>query len=487
MRLARVGSIFSMPTRLLARASHAADSDFLPVQLQILENPPAPLAGYVVRATCIGLMCALAWSMFATLDVHAVASGRVQPSGRSKVVQASDPGKVTAIRVNNGVLVEAGDVLLELDPTEAKAEHQAQAAALESTEAEIARRTSQIEAIRRNEKDAAPAFLASTRLEVREREQAVLRAELTQFAAARASLEAQIAERDAQARRLRNSMEARGRLIAILRERSQMREVLVARAAGTRAAVIDALQQAESAATDQAREEGELVEVSAAIVSLRRRMEQLTGEQVAQQHQKLVEALQRREQYAQSLVKAQARQERTTIVAPVAGYVQQLAVTSFGQVVSAGQPLLVIVPVSGAIEVEALVTNKDIGFVRTGQQAIVKIDAFPFTRYGTIEGKIIRISRDAIDQREASGSTDSVSLAQGQGVSPPGTLTPRTQNLMFPVTIELERRTMPAGGAEIPLQPGMTATVEIRTDERRVIDYLLSPLREVVATAGRER
>ncbi|MDB5557653.1 MAG: type secretion rane fusion protein HlyD family, partial [Enterovirga sp.] len=143
-------------------------------------------------------------------------------------------------------------------------------------------------------------------------------------------------------------------------------------------------------------------------------------------------------------------------------------------------------PADGPIEIEALVQNKDVGFVSPGQDATIKVDAFPFTRYGTLEGRVVRISRDAVDERDAGGATDAVSLSRGGGVSAVSG-TPRTQNLVFPVTVELARTTIAAEAGDIPVTPGMTAVVEIRTGSRRVIDYLLSPVRETVGQAGRER
>ena len=265
-----------------------------------------------------------------------------------------------------------------------------------------------------------------------------------------------------------------------------MREILVSKSAGTRAAVIDAMQPLEQAQTDQAYDQGQMREAEAAIQSLERRIVQLTRETVAQQSQKLTAAAQQRDRLRGDLAKAQVKFDRTRLVAPITGTVQQLAVTTVGQVVTPGQPLMVLVPAEGPIEIEALVQNQDIGFIELGQEATIKVDAFPFTRYGTLTGKVMRISGDAIDQKDAAGSTDATSIAQGQSVSQVAGA-PRTQNLVFPVTVQLDKLTINNDGREVPLSPGMTATVEIQTGRRRVIDYLLAPLREITSTAMHER
>ena len=149
-----------------------------------------------------------------------------------------------------------------------------------------------------------------------------------------------------------------------------------------------------------------------------------------------------------------------------------------------GQPLLVIVPHTGPIEIEALVQNRDFGFVAVGQEAVVKIDAFPFTRYGTVAGEIVRISHDAVFDKDLTRMDAAMPQSQTSSTLD---ATPKTQGLVYPVAVQLERSSMLVDGNETPLMPGMTATVEIRTGERRVIDYLLSPLREVASQAGHER
>lgn len=470
----------------LRRMTDHEDKEFLPAALEIRDTPASPLATGFVWLVAAGLAAAILWSSLARLDIFAVASGRVQVSGRSKVAQAFDTGKVRSVLVQNGSAVKAGDMLVELDPTEAEADLEGRRVQLEATEAEVARREVQIAALEAQAPPGEPAFPATVGAAVRQREAAVLKAELGQYLATRESMLAQIAERSAQAERFTSSIAARQRLMAVLRERATMRETLASKSAGTRAAVIDAVQLVEQTSADLAYDQGQLVEVRAAATSLDRRLDQLMQESIAAQVQKLAEAAQKRDALRQEVVKATLKLDRTRIVAPLDGTVQQLAVTTLGQVVSPGSALLVVVPSGGTIEIEALVQNKDVGFVTPGQHATVKVDAFPFTRYGTLDGTVVRVSRDAIDERDASGSSDSLSVARGSGVSPVSG-TPRTQNLVFPVTVELVRDTIVTESGDVRLSPGMTATVEIRTGSRRVIDYVLAPVRETVSQAGHER
>jgi hemolysin D len=166
--------------------------------------------------------------------------------------------------------------------------------------------------------------------------------------------------------------------------------------------------------------------------------------------------------------------------------VQQTAVTTLGQVVTTGQQLAVITPKGGKLQVEALVANLDIGFIKLGQPAVIKVDAFPFTRFGVLHGKVVRIASAAIPEEEAKRAlADATSVANVTQVPPaaPG----QTESFVFQVTVALDETGMKIDDATISLTPGMTVTVEIKTGSRRVIDYLLSPLAKVADEAARER
>jgi membrane fusion protein, hemolysin D len=465
----------------------AVDREFLPAALELLETPPSPIRVVAIWLICAAFATALAWSYFGWLDIHAIAHGRIQPSGRSKIVQPLEPGRVIGIAVENGSRVSGGDVLVELDPTETGADREALARELESTRAEAARRHVAVAAAGINGlRPPAVAFPEDTSETIRRREESVLAADLAQLASSRASLSAQHAERTAARDRLVASIAAREKLLALTRERADMRESLIEKGALSRALVIDSLQQHETHVTTQVSERGQLAEAIASVTTLERKIEEVTSQFIADQMQKLAEGERRADRLEQELIKAQSKNERVKLKAPIAGTVQQLAVTTIGQVVTTGQALLTIVPLDSPIEIEAMIQNKDIGFVEPGQAAVVKVESFPFTRYGTIDGTVLKVSRDAVDEREASALSDPGSAVKPQAsttATAPGT----PQNLVFPAMIGLGRKVITVDGKDIPLSPGMAVVVEIRTGQRRAIDYVLSPLREVVSSTGHER
>ena len=281
-------------------------------------------------------------------------------------------------------------------------------------------------------------------------------------------------------------MAAREKLIAVNKEHVDMRETLNQTKSASRAQVIETLQQYEAQVTTQVGEKGQLAENEAALLTLDRKLEEATAQFVADQNQKLAEAERKADNFRNEVVKANTKHERTKLTAPIAGTVQQLAVTTVGQVVSSGQPLMTIVPFEAPIEIEALIQNQDIGFVEPGHAAVVKIEAFPFTRYGTVDGTVVKVSRDAVDDRDAQALSDPKATTKPQSLSAVADVS-KNQNLVFPATVSLSKKTMNVDGKDIPLSPGMAVTVEVLTGHRRVLDYVLSPLREVAFNSAHER
>lgn len=466
----------------------AADREFLPAALELIDTPPSPVRIAALWFICLGVASALALSWYGRIDIHAVARGRIQPPGRSKTVQPFEPGIVASVAVANGQSVAAGDVLLVLDPTESSADSQALARDLESARGEAARRKVAVAQAQAGTIDvAAIDFAPDVGETVRRREQLVLASDLAQLRSTLANLAAQADEKHAARERLAASIAARESLLKLTRERVDMRETINEKGALSRALVIDSLQQHQIQEIAQVADKGQLNETEAAIRTIESKAAETISQFIADQSQKLAEAERKADRTAQDLVKARSKNERTSIRAPIFGTVQQLAVTTLGQVVTSAQALMTIVPADAPVEIEAYVENQDIGFVEAGQSVVVKVDSFPFTRFGTLSGRIERVSRDAVEQGDANQQADPAAAVRAQPASASPQAQGRTQNLVFPATISLERRAIAIDGKDIPLQPGMAVTVEILTGSRRAIDYVLSPLREIASNAAHER
>jgi hemolysin D len=212
-----------------------------------------------------------------------------------------------------------------------------------------------------------------------------------------------------------------------------------------------------------------------------------TREKIVAEHQRTVydassKAQQKAASLAQDAIKAEQRNKLQRLTAPVDGVVQQLAVHTVGGVVTPAQALAVVVPSETHLEIEALVSNRDIGFVHSGQKAEIKVDTFNFTRYGLLHGEVLSVSSDAITrERQQSASNERASGAAQSGSEPRG------QELEYAARISLDRTHMQVEDKLVKLGPGMAVTVEIKTGERRIISYLLSPLARYKQEALRER
>jgi hemolysin D len=455
-------------------------SEFAPA-LDYLAAPPSPIRIRLMATICALCASAIAISCFAKIDIYATAQARIQPAGRSKLIQPLATGKVSAVHVSNGTLVRKGELLLELDATESSADRTTDLESAGALRAEIARRRVAIDSARTERWQAAPAiaFEPGIAPSLRAREQAVLAADLANLRQTVQALEAKVAESSTRSGALRATIAEQERTVAALQKRFEMTESLFNQTLASRAAVIDAEQAVSEQRTRLAGLQGELLSSEAAMRSGTAELRRALASFIAINTQALVEAEAKGDGAAQNLIKSSARLGHTRLLAPIDGTVQELAVTTIGQVVVLGQQLMTIVPKNSTLEVDALLANKDIGFVESGQTAVLKLDAFPFTRYGTLSGKVVRISHDAVDSEQA------LSLANRSSSSRIA-FTP-SKDLVYPVTAALERTNILVDNKSIPVLPGMTGTLEIRTGQRRVIEFLLSPILEVTAAAGHER
>jgi hemolysin D len=259
---------------------------------------------------------------------------------------------------------------------------------------------------------------------------------------------------------------------------------LIERGVGSRVLTIEALQLYQTELTTQIGEKGQLREAQAAMDAAEKKTHETIAQFIADQSQKLAEAARKRDHLAQDLVKAQAKSGRTQLRTPISGTVHQLVVTTIGQVVTSAESLMTIVPLDAPLEVEAFVLNKDIGFVKVGQAVVIKVEAFPFGRYGTIEGTVASVSRDSVSMRDATDAAAAKPSGKGQGAENTST---SEADFVYPAIVSLPRHSMMINGQEIDFTPGMAVSVEIKTGQRRAIDYLLSPIREVVSQTAHER
>jgi hemolysin D len=326
------------------------DREFLPAALEILETPPPPLPIALIGTICLFALAALIWSFVGRLDVHAVAPGKIETVGFSKVIEPLEPGKVAAIRVEAGQAVNAGDVLFELDPTEANADARSAADALNAGLAEIDRRRYAIEAVRAAQAGEAGDHDAASAVEqlagqpdmriawddslpesFRLREEAVLRADLGQLSDALKALDKQMAQKLATRKRLDMSIAYQHTLMDTLNQRVSTRQQAIDLNVGTKINLYDAKEELQRSQAQLASDEGQLIETDAALRELQSEGAKTISEFIADNQNKLADASRKSDEARQALAKAQARLARTKLTAPIDGVVQQTAVTTVGR------------------------------------------------------------------------------------------------------------------------------------------------------------
>jgi hemolysin D len=453
---------------------------FLPAALEIVETPPSPI-GRAIGLTIIALFClALTWACFGQIDIVASAPGKIIPSGRTKVIQPFETGVVRAIHVRDGQGVKAGDVLIELDPTMNQAElghlrSDLIAAQLDAARlrAALAGHADPLEAFN-PPKAASPALIDMQRQ--------FLRSQVAEQNAKLAEIDRQLLQKEAERATVAATISKFEATVPLLEQRVEIRKYLFEKDLGSRITYLTDLLDLTGQRHDLLVHKSRYQEAEAAVAALTETRAKTAAEYRRGFFDELAKAEQKAASLAQDVIKAEQRTKLQMLTAPVDGVVQQLAVHTVGGVVTPAQALLVIVPIDSHLEIEAMVSNRDIGFVHVGQAAEIKVDTFNFTRYGLLHGEVLSVSQDAIVRDKPQDKSND--KAQGAETS---TSEPKAQELSYSARVSLDRTQMQVEEKFVNLSPGMAVTVEIKTGWRRVISYLLSPLQRYKQESLRER
>lgn len=438
----------------------AGERDFLPAHLELIETPASPTARWTMRII-IALFCvAVLWATLGELDIVAVAPGRTVVDSRTKIVQPADAGVVRRILVRDGQQVQAGQVLITLDATSTGADVAKAGDALLNARMTALRLRALSDAL---DNGAAPAFRANADLPAGrvDAELALTRSQYAALEARRHNLQAIIAQRRAELETTQAAVQPLEELARISKLRADdYRSLLDGNYVGRHDYLLRE-QERIAGERDLATQRNRVQEVRSALLAAEEELRVLVTDFRQQTLDGLRAAQEQMGQMAPEVSRSGQRDHQMTLRAPVAGTVQQLAVHTLGGVVTPAQPLLAVVPSEEALEVEATILNKDIGFVRTGQPVTVKVESFPYTRYGYLTGRVVSVSHDAMQDEKL--------------------------GLVFPVRVKLDKASLQIDGVSVRLSAGMNLSAEIKTGKRRVIDYLLSPLQQHTTESLRER
>jgi hemolysin D len=439
------------------RNSH--DSDFLPAALDVVERPVSPTGRFTAWVLLIGLLGTLAWLILGRVDVVVSAAGKILPSGNSKIVQSAGSGVVAAIHVRDGDHVTKGQVLVELDTTLTSAELEQATRELLADQLEVARNRALVDALDgRGVHFAAP---AGTPPQVAAAERELIAAQISEvnstvagYAAARNSSGAEAKAAVA----TQNKLDA---TLPILDHEVEAMQRLDAKGYAPGLRLLELQRQRRSDQGDRdvavAQEERGASDAQKFGAQMTETRDTARRQAMADLAKYAADAIVKQEE----VTKAARRASLEQLVAPADGTVQQLQLHTVGGVVEPAKTLMVIIPEHNDIVVEAQVLNKDIGFVHEGQAAAVKIEAFPFTRYGTVPGTVISLNRDAVTDPKLGA--------------------------VYIARIRLARDTIKADGKVVRLSSGLGVTADVRTGSRRIISWLLSPIMTTVDQAAREK
>ncbi|AOE85920.1 HlyD family type I secretion periplasmic adaptor subunit [Pseudomonas sp. TCU-HL1] len=442
------------------RLSH--EVQFLPAALALQEAPIHPASRVIqwVIMTFAGL--ALLWACLGEIDVVAIASGKIVPSGKSKVIQPSEVAVVKAIHVQDGQQVEAGDLLVELDAQITAADVERLTSDLLAARVDSARATALLDSIQHNREPGSLADLIPQASPAQQK--AAKRWVQGQYLELRSSLEqvdAEIEQQAAEIQAAKASVASLQESLPIARQLSRDYKRLLDRGILGKHAWLEK----EQVRLDQERElqvqQARVLELKAAKKEAERRRQGILAQTRRSMLDLQHEADQRAASLTQELKKAEQRNRLMALTAPVDGTVQQLAIHTNGGVVTEAQPLMVIVPTDQPVEVEAMLENKDIGFVRPGQEVEIKVETFTFTKYGVVHGTVITVSSDAVEDEK--------------------------RRLLYSTRIQLKENSVLVGASRIALTPGMAVRAEVRTQTRKIIEYFTSPFEEYIEESFQER
>jgi hemolysin D len=432
---------------------------FLPASLELAETPVHPAPRLTMRIIAVLALLAVIIGIVGRLDIVASARGKLVPNARVKVVQTAVTAVVKRILVQDGQRVAAGELLMELDPAQAAADtgkaHSARIAAALTA----ARARALLAAQQEGKLPSVPVVEGAT---IDEHKDSQLFAEgvFRAYQDKQDSSLAELARREAELETTKHDIERLKATSPLARQQADDYKDLVPDKFVSRHDYLEREQSALQQEHELAAKISYADELQAAIKVQHAEIASLSSQFRKEQLDTLDKATLELQQTQDDETKATTRERLMTITAPVSGTVQQLSVHTLGGVVTAAQSLMEIVP-DDSLEVEATVENKDIGFVKEGQETVVKIEAFPYTRYGYLHGTVRSVSNNAIQDKK--------------------------QGLTFMTRIKLPTNKMLINGQWVNLTSGMAVTAEIKTGNRSVARYFLDPLIQTAQEGMRER
>jgi len=432
------------------------ETEFLPAILEITENPVSPTIRYLVWTIVSIIAIVFLWSIFGHVDEVAVAPGKIIPSGFVKVIQPESKGVVKSIHVKDGQTVKKGDLLIELDQTFSGAD-------LARIKKEIAYYSLDIDRLLAEMNNTT--FKPGSNPDIDEKDLSFQRglyaSRTAEFNSKILTAQHNVRQAQVAVNVARINRDKYASLYEIAKDREARLETLLAQNAISQFTVLDYRGRRIELEQNLLAQEGEILRSEAALAQSQEALQSVIAERNRDITTKLVDDRKLLQAGLEDLKKADEKNRLARLTTPIDGRVTQLAVHTIGGVVTEAQPLMVIVPNDVKLEVEAWVANQDIGFIYKGQPAQVKVETFNFQKYGYIDAQVIEISADAVEDKD--------------------------KGRVYRATLQLDRDYVNVGDQKVYLGAGMTVSAEIKTREKRIIEFFLDPFRKYQSEGLRER
>lgn len=462
---------------------------FLPAALEIQAAPPAKWSRSLLWIIIALMVTLIVWASWAEIDIIATAQGKIVPSGKVKIIQPLETGVVKTIFVKEGQHIKAGDKLIALDNTSSQADADRLSSELQGYIDDLARQNAflaKLDAVVSSaivDKDVntigssaalskstlstaiAPSIATSKIPLLPTNQRLLLESVWQEYQSKLNSFTSEITKLMAEKKSISIDVGRIEKTLPLVIERERSYFTLLETSAVSRNQYLELKQQRIDQEETLLLQRAKIEQINASIVSAEQNLYAYLSETRRNTLQEINQLTRQSESAKQELTKANRLTQLRVLISPVDGVVEELVIATIGGIVTPAQELLKIVPISQyggqQLEVEAGLLNKDIGFVHIGQIAEIKIDSFPFTKYGVIDGEVTDISADAIEHEQL--------------------------GLLFPLKASLATDEINVNGKWVKLKPGMSVTVEIKTGTRRLMEFLLAPLMRGVSEGARER
>ncbi|MBR4153104.1 MAG: HlyD family type I secretion periplasmic adaptor subunit [Selenomonadaceae bacterium] len=435
------------------------ETEFLPAILEVTETPPSPTGRLVMWSILLLVVIALAWSYLGHINEVAVAAGKVIPSGQIKTVQVKNKGIVKEINVEEGQIVQEGDVLVVLDPTTTSADYDSLRKRAAYYKLDIQRLTAELTQqpfVPEEDPDLEPHDLAA--------EMALYQSRTSDYRTQRQSREDVIAQRIAKLQASQASYEKYAEVLAIAQEKEARLEELSEQNAISQFQLLEQQRETIEYAKNAQAELDSLNSIRAEIAEAQQNLANVDASYHKDIMTALVEAKKEYYAIAEAIKKAEEDSRMAVIYAPISGRIYNLSIHTLGGIVTDAQPLLQIVPEETKLEFEVYADNKDIGFIKVGQEAEVKVETYNFQKFGMYKAEVMEISADAVNEPND-----------------------QQKHMKYKLLLDPTSNDINVYGQPAKIEVGMNVSAEIKIKEKRIIDFFLDPFRRYTSEALRER